>query len=122
MGTTDRGIVYPESEDHTRLWEHFQTLAESLETALDNALEALPQSGTTEHLVIVAGVTNSVPVTFAVPFSVKPHVVATPLATVAGVNQVSVSDVTTTGCVIRLVRSANSPRVLVDWIAAVATV
>lgn len=34
MGTTEHGIVYPDSDDHTRLWEHFQTLAESADDAL----------------------------------------------------------------------------------------
>lgn len=28
------GIVYPEAHDHTRLWDHFEDLAESIETAV----------------------------------------------------------------------------------------
>lgn len=34
MPTTASGIVYPDSDAHTRLWEHFQTLAESVDDAL----------------------------------------------------------------------------------------
>lgn len=37
MGTTPRGYTYPDSTSHTRLWEHFETLA----TDLDNDVEAL---------------------------------------------------------------------------------
>jgi hypothetical protein len=39
MPETPRGIVYPGSSDHTRLWEHHQALADSVEAALDT-LEA----------------------------------------------------------------------------------
>lgn len=34
MPTTPSGIVYPDSTGHTRLWEHLQALAESVESAL----------------------------------------------------------------------------------------
>ena len=34
MPTTASGIVYPDSTDHTRLWEHFEALADSTETAI----------------------------------------------------------------------------------------
>ena len=33
MPPTPGGIVYPNSSDHTRLWEHMQDLAESVESA-----------------------------------------------------------------------------------------
>lgn len=33
--TTPRGIVYPESTDDTRLWIHYQNLAESADAAID---------------------------------------------------------------------------------------
>lgn len=35
MPTTDHGLVYPDSSGSTNLWEHFQQLANSVETALD---------------------------------------------------------------------------------------
>ena len=31
MGTTPEGITYPDSTAHTRLWEHFQQLAEDVD-------------------------------------------------------------------------------------------
>jgi len=34
MPTTPLGITYPQSTDHTRLWEHLQALAESVDTLL----------------------------------------------------------------------------------------
>lgn len=34
MPTTPRGIVYPASSDHTRLWEHLQTLASTADAAV----------------------------------------------------------------------------------------
>lgn len=47
MAETPRGIVYPESGAHTRLWEHFQTLADTTDDAIDAAAAAavLPDSG-----------------------------------------------------------------------------
>lgn len=35
MPQTDRGIVYPDSAGHTRLWEHLGTLAETADAAMD---------------------------------------------------------------------------------------
>lgn len=36
MGTTDnRGYTYPESTDHNRLWEHFETLADDIDGDVD---------------------------------------------------------------------------------------
>lgn len=35
MPTTPRGIVYPASSEHTRLWEHLQATADSADAALD---------------------------------------------------------------------------------------
>ena len=37
MPTTPRGIVYPNSSDHTRLWEHLQETAETADAAVDTA-------------------------------------------------------------------------------------
>ncbi len=36
MPSTPRGITYPDSAAHTRLWEHLQTLAQSVDAALAN--------------------------------------------------------------------------------------
>lgn len=41
MGNTTLGIEYPDSTDHTRLWEHFQTMAEDVD-ALIAALQIRP--------------------------------------------------------------------------------
>lgn len=35
MGTTDKGIVFPDADSSTLLWEHFQALAESVDEAID---------------------------------------------------------------------------------------
>lgn len=35
MPTTPRGLVYPDSAAHTRLWDHIHDLATSIETAMD---------------------------------------------------------------------------------------
>ena len=40
MPTTSRGYVYPASTDHTRLWEHLQNLANSVNTDVTNLLGA----------------------------------------------------------------------------------
>lgn len=47
MPETPRGITYPASDAHTRLWEHFQTLADTVDDAVDAAIaaSALPDSG-----------------------------------------------------------------------------
>lgn len=36
MPNTTRGITYPASTAHTRLWEHLQTLAETVDDALED--------------------------------------------------------------------------------------
>lgn len=37
MPSTPRGIVYPAASDHTRTWEHWQSLAETADAAITNA-------------------------------------------------------------------------------------
>lgn len=37
MPTTPKGIVYPDSSGHTRLWEHLQALAETADAAVEEA-------------------------------------------------------------------------------------
>jgi hypothetical protein len=39
MPTTPRGIEYPDSSGHTRLWEHLQTLAEDVDGLVDDLAE-----------------------------------------------------------------------------------
>jgi len=38
MPETPNGIIYPDASAHTRLWEHFQALADSVDTALGSLL------------------------------------------------------------------------------------
>lgn len=41
MGSTARGIDYPDSTAHVRTWEHWQTLAESTDDAISGATPTL---------------------------------------------------------------------------------
>lgn len=66
MATTSRGLIYPASTDHTRLWEHLENLATSADTAIGTATAAGPLC----KLVLnanfpVANNSNSVSVPFA---------------------------------------------------------
>lgn len=54
MPTTPRGITYPASAGHTRIWEHLETIAETIDDALGwrirvqrVAAQSLPSSATT---------------------------------------------------------------------------
>lgn len=40
MAQTTRGITYPASDAHTRLWEHFQSLAQTADAAITAAIAA----------------------------------------------------------------------------------
>jgi hypothetical protein len=40
MAETPRELIYPESDAHTRLWEHFQSLADSADDAITAAIAA----------------------------------------------------------------------------------
>lgn len=40
MAQTSRGIIYPESGAHTRLWEHFKSLADTTNAAITAAIAA----------------------------------------------------------------------------------
>lgn len=79
MPTTVRGIEYPEASDHTRLWEHFQTLAESTDAALSLLLGAgirlQYQTGLTGTLIDDNRIDETV--TFPEPFASIPLVIAT---------------------------------------------
>lgn len=51
MPNTARGITYPTADDHTRLWEHLQTLAQTADTAISNGLTAAnTRAGGTQNL------------------------------------------------------------------------
>lgn len=59
MPTTPQGIEYPDSSGHTRLWEHFQALAESVDDVV-TPLVALDNPWTTYVPVWTASTTNPV--------------------------------------------------------------
>ena len=113
MPTTPEGIVYPDSSGHTRLWEHFQTLADSIDTLLGSLrIEAgevsLPFSNTT---------TANAAVSFGEAFSGTPFVVVT--AGNVGINcswaAVSASGFTAYGR--RLEGATQGSAVTVNWVA-----
>jgi hypothetical protein len=41
MGSTSRGYTFPASTDHTRLWEHIETLAEDVDADISALMAAL---------------------------------------------------------------------------------
>lgn len=45
MPTTPRGLTYPDSAGHTRLWEHLQTLAGDVEDALNRPVPMCRMAG-----------------------------------------------------------------------------
>ena len=46
MPSTPRGLTYPDSTGHTRLWEHLQNLATTTEAAIDAAHATAHDTGT----------------------------------------------------------------------------
>ena len=103
MGTTEKGIVYPDSTSHTRIWEHFQAQAESVDAALDEitagggSVAEPPQAGVIT-IDPVANTVTSKRFNFATPFSSPPVVMVTAVSTVPGVVvEVSAANATTTG-------------------------
>lgn len=76
MPETPRGITYPDSSAHTRLWEHFQELA----LDIDNLLGALPFRMAAGSQSLSASSASN-PSTITLPagrFTQPPIVVATP--------------------------------------------
>lgn len=70
MPQTPLGLVYPDSAGHTRLWEHLQALAESIDAAVP-----FVQSGTVSlDANNVSQVSDTA--TFPEPFAAVPVVVA----------------------------------------------
>lgn len=88
MPQTTRGIVFPDSTGHTRLWEHYQTLAETADTAIGGTLtltQVLAVTGRhaagtgTVGAPSAANGTVTIAVTFPVGrFTAAPVVVAVP--------------------------------------------
>ena len=77
MPETEHGIVYPESTDHTRLWEHFQNLAESVDALFDSI--PVIQAGISGQSAPAAssGGVSDVTVTFPKAFASTPRVTGT---------------------------------------------
>lgn len=106
MGQTTRGIIYPAAGESTRLWEHLQGLAESVDAAIEAALTA-PAGGGGTAPEVQAGIVTVNPVAntptkkafaFAVPFETAPIVTAVAISTVPGtVVEVTVASVTNIG-------------------------
>ncbi|MCT2281552.1 hypothetical protein M3G91_28510 [Micromonospora chalcea] len=57
MPTTPLGIEYPSSVAHTRLWEHFQTLAEDVDELLALPADQVAGSGLTTNAVTATAFT-----------------------------------------------------------------
>lgn len=55
MPNTTRGITYPASDAHTRLWEHFQTLASTADSAITAAINAAAQPDTAVAIPYASG-------------------------------------------------------------------
>jgi hypothetical protein len=78
--STSRGYVYPDSTGHTRIWEHFEELADDIDTDLVAVLERLPvrMSAGSVSVVLSSDTVAFTAITFPVSrFSVAPLVVAT---------------------------------------------
>jgi len=56
MPTTATGIVYPDDQGHTRLWEHFQALAETTDTAIANTESASPWTSLPSPALATGGI------------------------------------------------------------------
>lgn len=57
MGTTGLGIVYPDNGDHTRLWEHFETLADDVDGLIDTDRDAR-DAATSSYTPVITGSTS----------------------------------------------------------------
>lgn len=94
MPTTSRGLIYPASTEHTRIWEHLQNLATSADTAIGTVASAINDHGSSGYIKIgsvlvqwgrvaitgTGATTASGVVTYPLAFSASPQVVATVLA------------------------------------------
>jgi hypothetical protein len=83
---TPLGLTYPESGDHTRLWEHFQQLAEDTDDVVGTEIARLDDAITDRTALLVQAGTVDVELsntnlgsqweTFPVEFGATPVVVA----------------------------------------------
>jgi hypothetical protein len=75
MPTTGRGILYPGSTDHNRLWEHLQSLATTADTAIGVAVDSVSAK-------MFGSVTQSVPsgATTLLALNTTEHDATSPLA------------------------------------------
>lgn len=55
MPNTTRGITYPDSGAHTRLWEHLQALATTADSAITAAINAAAQPDTSVAIPYASG-------------------------------------------------------------------
>lgn len=113
MPETPLGITYPAETDHTRLWEHFQSLAESVDGVVGGAI----LTGTVE--CVGTGAPNADgDVTFPVPFAGAPIVQCTPYNnSYAAATAASLSS---SGFIARIRRVDNAPlsaNTTVHWLA-----
>lgn len=78
--TANRGYTYPDSTGSTQLWQHFETLADDIDTDIDAVLAELPvrvAAGLVE-VTLAAAASGFTAITFPVGrFTVAPLVVAT---------------------------------------------
>lgn len=133
MPQTTRGLVYPDSTGHTRTWEHWQTLAETADAAINTAEQNAEQNtATAVHATplvqtgsgstgaaVAAGAYGDVVVTFPTPFAATtPGPVAIPASTSYNVT-VSTLSVSATGATFRVFnnRAASIANAGIQWIA-----
>ena len=115
--TTPLGLPYPDGNDHTRTWEHWQALAEAVDALI--AGTPLVQSG--DASIPFAGTnTEFVAVTFPIAFGGDDgDVTVVASAANAGIN-VTTHSITTTGYLQygrRLEGAAQNAPVTVRWVA-----
>lgn len=87
MPTTGRGYVYPSSAGHTRLWEHLQALAESVDFDLAAVLAKIPvrMAADSVNVTLTGQSQNFAPITFPVDrFTVAPLVVVSLISAPGG--------------------------------------
>lgn len=113
MPQTPLGLTYPASGDHTRLWEHFQSLAEGI----DALLAAVPiiKSGTVQ-VTLTNGEGNK-DVAFATPFPSVPNVLLSAQTGSSAVQyQLWASNISATGFRAHVWRGNNTAMTL-HWVA-----
>jgi hypothetical protein len=112
MGTTARGLPYPEATD-------FLAQGDDAIKALAQAVDALTKAGVTSSGTLAAGVVTAVPVTFATAFpaGVTPVVTTAITTTVPTVMHLSVQNITNTGFTLYFLRDTGTAAFSAQWIA-----